>query len=197
MTLSRWATPYVVQPYQARAGHAVVELAVDRFPDVAVELVDCFALRVDAETERAGRKSAVQLVVGYFEYDLCPGHWSLRSPLLLPCRFEGNRQSPELAPCWPIRRTDFLPAGVTSRVCKAATRVGKEILGCRTLDLLGAHRLHTARHADPRGLGRRRSSHQARVIAFIGPLLTRGLDAATAAACRLDCAISVLRRLPV
>ena len=32
---------------------------------------------------------------------------------------------------------------------------------------------------------------------FIGPLLTRGLDAATAAACRLDCAISVLRRLPV
>ena len=53
MTLSRWATPYVVQPYQARAGHAVVELAVDRFPDVAVELVDRVALRVDAETERA------------------------------------------------------------------------------------------------------------------------------------------------
>ena len=129
--------PHIVQPYQARTGHAVVEKTVDCFPDIAVELVGRVALRVDAETERAGRKSAVQLVFGDFEYDLCPRHRSLRSTLLSRRRFEWNRQSPELTPCRPIRRTDFLPTadflppGVASRVCKAAKGVGQQIRGAR------------------------------------------------------------------
>ena len=73
--------PHVVQPYQAWPVHAVVETAVDRFPDGAAEVVDRVALRVDAETECAGRKSAVQFVFGGFDYDLGPGDWSLRSNL--------------------------------------------------------------------------------------------------------------------
>ena len=67
--------PHVVQPDQARSLHAIVEVAVHRFPDVAVEVFDRVALRVDAEAERAGRISAVKLVFADFEDDFCPRTW--------------------------------------------------------------------------------------------------------------------------
>ncbi len=42
-----------MQPDRARTLHALVEVAVHRFPDIAAKLVDGIALRVDAVSERA------------------------------------------------------------------------------------------------------------------------------------------------
>ena len=49
----------MMQPDEARALHGVVEVAVDRFPEVAPELVERVALRVEAE--RAGQKPPASL----------------------------------------------------------------------------------------------------------------------------------------
>lgn len=95
-----------MKPDQARALHAVVEVAVHRFPDVAAELVDCPAFRVDAEAEGARGMSAAEFVVADLEVDFRPGNRSIRCASPVLPGIPGERRSVEPIPCRAMLCTD-------------------------------------------------------------------------------------------